>query len=119
MSGDADLVLGGTFADLPVAQRVKLPRNALRFDPVSGLFGLVPARAGGPLDRPEVRRLLAQAIDRGNLIAALAVPGLSARATVLEPGLADVPAPVSPAWFTTPLGERLVGLRADFEPAVR
>ena len=32
----ADLVLGGTFADLPFAQRVKLPRNSLRFDPAIG-----------------------------------------------------------------------------------
>lgn len=110
---DVDLVLGGTFADLPLAQRVKLQRNALRFDPASGLFGLVPARAGGPFDKPEIRRLLAQVIDRGTFVAKLAVPGLAARATVLEPGLADVPAPVSPAWFTSPLGERLAGLRAD------
>jgi oligopeptide transport system substrate-binding protein len=126
VNGKTDLVLGGTFADLPIVQRLKLPRNALRFDPASGLFGLVPARAGGPLDKAEVRRLLAQSIDRGNFLAALAVPGLSARATVLEPGLADVPAPVSPAWFATPLGERLAALRAESDrlfgnqkPAVR
>jgi peptide/nickel transport system substrate-binding protein len=113
VNGKADLVLGGTFADLPLVRRIKLPRNALRFDPAAGLFGLVPAHAGGPLDKPEVRRLLAQSIDRANFLAALAVPGLSARATLLEPGLADVPAPVSPGWFTTPLGDRLAGLRSD------
>src|SRR5207253_7884175 len=38
VAGKSDLVLGGTFADLAYAQRVKLPRNTLRFDPASGLF---------------------------------------------------------------------------------
>jgi peptide/nickel transport system substrate-binding protein len=114
-NGKVDLVLGGTFADLAVAQRVKLPRAALRFDPASGLFGLVPARAGGPLDKPEVRRLLAQVLDRGNFVGALGVPGLAARATLLEPGLTDTPAPVAPTWFSTPLADRLEALRADSE----
>ena len=88
-------MLGGTFVDLPVARSAKLPRNALRFDPAAGLFGLVPARSGGILDEPEVRQLLSQAIDREALIAALDVPGLAPRATVLEGGLANVVDPRS------------------------
>src|SRR5437868_3567765 len=80
-----DVVLGGTFADLPLTRAVKLARNALRFDPASGLFGLVPAKAGGPLDKAEVRHLLSQAMDRGNFVGALGVPSLGARATLLEP----------------------------------
>ena len=56
-----DLVLGGTFTDLPYAQRVKLPRNSLRFDPASGLFGLVPVAVRRSLDDADVRRLLSQA----------------------------------------------------------
>ena len=107
----ADLVLGGTFADLPLAQRVKLPRGALRFDPASGLFGLVPMRRGGPLDNPDVRHLLSQALDRGNFVSTLAVPALAGRATLLEPGLDGVSAPALPAWFGTPLGDRLPALR--------
>src|SRR5436305_3479945 len=67
-AGKADLVLGGTFADLPLATRAKLPRNALRFDPASGLFGLVPARSGGKLDNPAVRQLLSAALDRGAFV---------------------------------------------------
>src|SRR5689334_11166129 len=63
-AAQSDLVLGGTFADLPWAQRANLARNSLRFDPASGLFGLVPARSGGPLDKPEIRQLLSEAIDR-------------------------------------------------------
>jgi oligopeptide transport system substrate-binding protein len=108
-----DLVLGGTFLDLPLAQRVKLPRNSLRYDPASGLFGLVPARAGGPLDKAEVRQLLSQALDRANFVGVLGVPGLAPRATLLESGLDGTPAPVSPAWLGTPLGDRLPTLRTQ------
>src|SRR6185369_8525578 len=101
----------GTFADLPWVQRVKLPRRALRFDPASGLFGLVPTHAGRGIDDPDVRKLLSQALDRGNFVGALAVPGLAARATLLEPGLDGVPVPVAPAWFATPYGEQLASLQ--------
>ena len=77
-AGKADLVLGGTFADLPLraARQAAARRAALRSR--SGLFGLVPVRAGGALDEPDVRRLLSQAIDRDALVAALGVPGLVA-----------------------------------------
>ena len=112
-AADADLVLGGTFADLPWAQRVKLPRNSLRFDPASGLFGLVPTRSGGPLDKLEVRQLLSQAIDRDTFVATLGVPGLAARATVLEPGLDGNPGVPAPAWAATPYADRLAGLQAQ------
>ena len=112
--GKSDIVLGGTFADLPFALRTKLPRNALRFDPASGLFGLVPVSRGAKLDNPAVRQLLSQALDRGAFVAALRVPGLAPRATLLEPGL-DASAGPAPGWFGTPLGERLAALRADAE----
>ena len=105
-TGKLDMLLGGTFTDLPFARRARLPRNALRFDPVAGLFGLAPARDGGPLADPELRKLLAQAIDREALIAALDVPGLVGRATLLEAGLEGVPDPVMPQWMTVPIAER-------------
>jgi len=112
-AADVDVVLGGTFADLPVAQPVKLPRGSLRFDPASGLFGLVPTRAGGAFDDPEVRRLLSQAIDRDGFVAALAVPGLASRVTLLEPGLDGQPALAVPAWAGTAYADRLAGLQAQ------
>jgi peptide/nickel transport system substrate-binding protein len=105
-AGNTDLVLGGTFADLPLAQRARLPRNSLRFDPASGLFGLVPTRAGTPLDDASVRQLLSQAIDRDALVDALRVPGLAPRVTVLEPGLDGVPSPTAPGWAGTALADR-------------
>lgn len=113
VAAKSDLVLGGTFDDLPGAQRARLPRGSLHFDPASGLFGLVPAHADGPLSDPEVRALLSQAIDRDALIAAFAVPGLAARATLLEPGLDGMAAPIQPAWAGTPLEQRRAALAAS------
>jgi len=112
-AGNADLVLGGSFTDLPFAQRVKLPRGALRFDPASGLFGLVPMNPAAPFDDPDVRRLLAQSLDRANFVNALGVPGLAARATLLEPGLDGIAAPAQPAWFATAFSDRIAALRAQ------
>ena len=107
-----DMVLGGTVADLPFVQAVKLPRNSLRFDPAIGLFGLMPTRAG-PFGDEGVRSLLSQAIDRSALVAALRVPGLTPRATILEPALDGVPDPIAPTWFTTPVGDRHAALVAE------
>jgi len=105
-AGETDLVLGGTFADLREAQSANLPRARLRFDPASGLFGLVPVRSGDALDDPAIRRMLSAAIDRDAIIAALAVPGLAPRATVIEPGLDGLPAPIPPSWSGVPIEER-------------
>ncbi|HEX6217943.1 MAG TPA: ABC transporter substrate-binding protein [Sphingomicrobium sp.] len=106
IDGSTDLVLGGTFADLPLVRKTGLPRRSLQFDPVAGLFGLAPARSGTILDDPDVRRLLAQAIDRDALLAELDVPGLLPRATVLEVGLDGLADPVAPQWMGTPIGDR-------------
>ena len=114
-SGSADLVLGGTFADLPYAQRAELSGQALRFDPAMGLFGLVPARASGLLANEEVRRLLSAAIDREALVAELAVPGLAPRATALEPGIDNFPDPQPPSWAATPMADRRAPLAAIAE----
>lgn len=111
-SGDADLVLGGTFVDLPMVPRDKLPRRALQFDPASGLFGLVPARNSGPAANADIRKLLNQAIDRDSLVTALSVPGLVPRATVLEPGLDNIADPQPPQWTSTSLADRLPDLAA-------
>ncbi len=114
IAGRSDLVLGGTFADLPYAHAQKLPRNALQFDPAAGFFGLVPARADGPLADADLRRLLAQSIDRQALLDAFAVPGLLPRATVLEPGLDGMANPVAPQWTTVPIAQRREQLASRF-----
>ena len=113
LNAKIDLVLGGTLNDLPLTSRAKLPRGSLHFDPASGLFGLVPGRRDGPLAEPEVRRLLSEAIDRDALLAALGVPGLGPRATVLQAGLEGVADPAQPSWLAQPLAERRAALESE------
>jgi len=106
-SGRTDLVLGGTFVDLPLLRRrAGNLSNALHFDPVVGLFGLVPARNGGPLSDKQLRGLLNRTIDRDALLAALNVPNLVPRTTVMQAGLEGGANPIAPAWASVPFAER-------------
>ena len=117
--GEATLVLGGTFVDLPLVPRGdRSMREALRFDPVAGLFGLVPGRRGGPLADRQLRALLNRAINREALIAALDVPGLVPRTTVLQAGLEGATKPLVPAWAREPFAERQARAVAEARQAV-
>ena len=114
----ADVVLGGTVADLPLAQHAKLDRGTLRFDPAAGLFGLAPTRDSGFGGNQQLRRVLSEAIDRPALIAALAIPGLAPRATILQQGLAGLGAPPQPAWLAQPIEPRRPALLAAVDRAL-
>jgi peptide/nickel transport system substrate-binding protein len=117
--GSSALVLGGTFAELPlVPRRDRNIRNALRFDPVAGLFGLAPARSGGPLADKELRDLLNRAIDREALIAALNVPNLVPRTTLMQTGLEGGANPIAPAWAAMPLAERRARAMGEARTAI-
>jgi peptide/nickel transport system substrate-binding protein len=107
--GLAALVVGGTAGDLPVARAAAPPAAALRFDPVAGLFGLAFARPEGPAADPDIRRALSMGIDRAALVAALGVPDLLPRESLVSPGIEELPAPALPAWAANPLPMR----RAD------
>jgi peptide/nickel transport system substrate-binding protein len=110
LGGEAELVLGGTVADFPLASAARLPRGSLRVDPVAGLFGMVPGRRDGPAADLEVRALLHEAIDRQALVAALGVPGLQPRLSLLQPGLDGIADFTQPAWAPLPLEQRRPGL---------
>jgi peptide/nickel transport system substrate-binding protein len=103
LAGGADLVLGGTAGDLPVVRAAEPPAALLQFDPVAGLFGLAFVRAEGPLAEVPVRRALSMALDRDAITAALAVPGLAPRLSLLPGGLEEVPEPALPDWAAAPL----------------
>src|SRR4051794_9588305 len=104
--GLADLVVGGTLADLPFASAINPPARALVVDPVAGLFGLAFAGGEGPLARPEVRQALAMAIDRDAIAAAFPAARLQPRATLLPAGAEGISAPAAPAWTASPLPAR-------------
>ena len=112
-NGELDLVIGGTVGDLPHAMRAKVPRGALRFDPVAGLFGLAPTARSDALKEADIRRLLNRAIDRQALVAGLNVDGLMPRGTLLQGGLEGIGQPQQPAWLDQPIGERHRSLIAE------
>jgi oligopeptide transport system substrate-binding protein len=112
-SGGTDLVLGGTFSDLAVARTAAVPRGSLRFDPVAGLFALLPGRAGGPLADTALRSLISRAIDRDAIVALFDVDGLTPRTTLLQPGLEGIATVPAPAWSAVPLAQRQPGLIAE------
>jgi oligopeptide transport system substrate-binding protein len=107
MTGDARLVLGGGFADLPVARAAALPRGALHFDPVSGLFGLAftHAESGFTADAAN-RRALAMAIDRDRIARLLAVPGWFPATGIVARGTPEIAVPSVPDWSASPIVDR-------------
>ena len=113
MDKKIELLLGGTVSDLPLALSAKVPRGALRFDPVAGLFGLIPTARSDLLQERDVRSLLSRAIDRQAMIAALRVDGLVPRATLLQPGLEAVGQPAQPDWLGVPMADRRPQLVAE------
>ena len=115
----ADLVVGGTAAELPIVRAAETPAAALRFDPVAGLFGLAFRSDEGVLAEPEVRRVLSMAIDRAALVTALAVPDLQPRQSILPTGVADLLTPAEPAWSGLPLTARQQSARTSIAVAAK
>lgn len=106
MAGHADLVTGGTAGDLPIVRAASPPRQALRFDPVFGLFGVEFTSGSGALARSAVRQALSMALDRAAMTSMLAVPDLLPRDSLVPPGLDELADPASPAWSALSLADR-------------
>ena len=85
-AGDTDVVLGGTFVDLPRTNRTVIGPYRARLDPVIGLFGLMITHADGLLATAQTREAIAMAIDRDALGAALAARGWAPTTRIVSPG---------------------------------
>lgn len=105
-AGEADLVTGGTIGEVPLLAAANPPANQLAFDPAAGLFGLAFLTGNGPLADPVVRRALSMAIDRAAIIERFAVPGFSARTSLLPPDNDELPNSVQPEWTSAPMPVR-------------
>ncbi len=103
-SGDADLVVGGTAIEFPLAASLGIGRGAIRMDAVSGLFGLQVTGVEGLLADPATREALAMAIDRDALVGSFGVTGWAPAVRVVP---ADAEGGLGPG------GERWAGLSLD------
>ncbi len=106
IDGRADIVLGGTFADLPRTSRTTLGNAKPRFDAVTGLFGLAVIHAAGLLADTAQREAIAMAIDRDTLAAAIALPTLITTTRVVPPGTSDDTAQIDERWPNVSLADR-------------
>jgi peptide/nickel transport system substrate-binding protein len=104
--GDAALVLGGRFTDLPLLVPAGIDRNAVRVDPVRGLLGLAVTGRGAFLDDPAIRAAINMTIDRTQLPAVFPLGGWATSERLL-PDQMDLGRPPSdPAWAAMPLDDR-------------
>ncbi|WP_420143452.1 ABC transporter substrate-binding protein [Sphingobium sp.] len=104
--GDADLVLGGRFTDLPLLVPAGVDRNAVRVDPVRGLLGLAVTGSGTLLDDPAIRAAINMSIDRSRLPEIFPLGGWATSERIMPEALDLGRAPTDPAWAAMPLDQR-------------
>lgn len=105
--GQVDLVLGGTFADLPYARVLNPPGGQLKFDPAIGLFGLAIDNREGFLADPRNREAVAMVIDREALVQSQSIAGWRAVYSIIPERL-DLPRdPAQPNWIGLEREQRL------------
>lgn len=102
----ADVVLGGSYDQLPRAAGGRFLRGALRMDAVLGLFGLKVENDEGFLADRANREALAMAIDRDAIGGALGVSGWTATTRIVSPGTIGDPGSVSERWDGLSLAAR-------------
>lgn len=102
----AQAVLGGRFQDLAVARAGGTAASTLRFDPVSGLFGLVVADRNGFAGNADARRALSMALDRDRMLTAFGIRTWRSAITLVPAGIADLSTPAAPDWAGMSIGDR-------------
>lgn len=101
-----DLVLGGTVAELPYVALARIDDNAMRFDPVQGLFGLALASGSAKLDDPQIRRALAMALDRTSIVSGYAIARWKLAEQIMPQQLNLPQPPTPPDWASLPMERR-------------
>ena len=96
--GGADLVLGGTLANLPLADTGALSRGTVRLDAALGLFGLEFRHEEGFFDSVANREAIALAIDRPGLIQPFNIGGWVPTTRIVAPDLAADTGTVTERW---------------------
>lgn len=101
----ADLVVGEGLGGLDAARSLG-DRQALRVEPTHGVYGYLANTERGRLKDPRVRRALALAVDREELLARrFRISAIEPALGALPPGLGD-DVGGAPDWAAMPLDER-------------
>jgi len=104
--GLSDLVLGGRFSSLPLLTKAGAEPQAVRIDPVQGLFGFAITGQDDFFGAAPIRAALSMAVDRDRLPAAFDIGGWTIQSGLL-PGQFDLPgAPVAPSWQSLSMDDR-------------
>ncbi len=107
-AGQADVVLGGTFIDLPRTHHIGLGKSGARPDPVAGLFGLMVTRTEGLLATPQMRETIAMAIDRDALAWQLGAARWKASTRIISPGMEGDAGLVGERWQDMDIDSRRI-----------
>lgn len=102
---ESDLVLGGTYRDLPLLAPAGIVPANIRIDPATGLFGLAIVSREGFLAKADNRAAVAMAIDRAALTA-LFRPEWQPVETLLPGKLDSAGDPAVPEWAALPIEAR-------------
>jgi ABC-type oligopeptide transport system substrate-binding subunit len=111
VAGDTDLVDGGRFEDFPLLEAAKINGNAIQFDPVPGLFGLLFVEAGPFLSDPTNREAIAMAIDRPKLLTSFDIVAWQESLTLVPENLPSRAANPRPAWASQRIEDRKLTAR--------
>jgi oligopeptide transport system substrate-binding protein len=92
------LVTGGGFANLPLVRPAGIATNQFSMDPADGLFGLAVVNNSEALAKINVRRALAMAIDREQLIGRFGLNSWRTQYSVLPVQLDSARPPAALEW---------------------
>lgn len=104
--GETPMVLGGRFEHLPYLSAAGVADNAVRADPVIGLFGLLVVNEAGFLTDPANREAIALAIDREALMAPLGISQWQTMTRIVPLGLERYAPLVGDRWAELSLDQR-------------
>lgn len=112
VAGDSDLVDGGRFEDFPLLEAAKIDGNAIQFDPVPGLFGLLFVEAGPFLSDRNNREAITMAIDRPKLLTSFDIVAWQESLTLVPENLPSRSPNPRPEWASQRIEDRKLAARA-------
>lgn len=105
------LVTGGRFSTLPLVRSAGIAASQFSVDPAAGLFGFAVVSNSNSLDKINVRRALAMAIDRERLVGRFGVNGWGPRYAILPGQIDSAAAPAALEWVGLDESGRLARAR--------